>query len=459
MSSLREFTDLDEAFLYIEEFTNLERGVPEELREYRLDRMKVLRHVFGDPDRGINIIHIAGSKGKGSTGIFLARLLEAAGHNTGLYASPHVSTYRERISRAGDFFPDSLYLSQINLIHRTIDNLPKGTLPYQSRPTSFELLTILAFLIFKESGCGWGVIETGLGGRLDATNIFSPEAVVLTPVELEHTDILGSTLEAIAGEKAGIIKPGIPVFSGFQKREVEQVFIDICHLQKAPLTLLRKEVDIDIGSACAAGREVTFQFADGCSNKTRLSMPGVVQPENAALALTVLRGLSSKYGLLPDDEQITETLSRAALPGRMEIISTRWGDFTGTIVFDGAHTSSSIKKLLETFREIYPVGGSLIFGSVEGKDVVGMAKILARSFEKIVISRPGTFKKSDPGRVYAEFFKRNPGTMLQIEPDKALKEAFKGCHGPILVTGSFFMVSEIRKLLPEVHNDGQFTKP
>ena len=465
----RRFTAVDEAFAYLESFTNLERGSGHSVRSYRLDRMHALLDLFGNPERAFRTIHLAGSKGKGSTAIYVASALAAAGEATGLYTSPHVSSYRERITLAGRFFPDELYVETINEIAARIRDLDKDVLPARGEPTTFELLTLLGFLMFREWGCSWAVIETGIGGRLDATNVVSPEMCLLTPVELEHTELLGTTLQAIAGEKAGIIKEGVPVFAGYQTPEAKDVFAATAALRNAPIRFLDEEVEEIQTALSFEATEMKVRWRSGRSEAFHLAMPGDVQAENAALAVLALRLLSEGDAIGPQppgagsplgEEAIRAGLTVARLPGRMEVIQTA----SGRIVLDGAHTPVSATRLLSSYRRLFPEPSVLIFGSVLGKDQEGMASALASAFRSIVISTPGTFKKSDPQGVHAAFMAHNPAAVLVLDPAAALAEAVRlaqegraaaatgsGCGDgsplPILVTGSFYMVAEIRRLL------------
>ncbi len=224
---MSRFADPDDAFAYIESFTNFERRRLTPLdREYRLDRMFSLLEHFGRPHEAFACFHVAGTKGKGSTAAFLAGALRAAGHRTGLYLSPHVSSYNERITIDGDAVAPALLTEVASRIAAELDAGALEDLRGGFGPTTFELLTLLAFLCFRESGCREAVIEVGIGGRLDATNVVTPTASVITPLDLEHTQLLGDTLASIAREKAGIIKPGRPAFVGHQLPEAREVFAD-----------------------------------------------------------------------------------------------------------------------------------------------------------------------------------------------------------------------------------------
>ncbi len=459
---IRRIESVDEGFAYIESFTNFERTDSQPVRAYRLDRMRALLDLFGHPERDFRSIHLAGSKGKGSTALFVASILKAAGIKTGLYASPHVATYRERITLSGAFFDDDAYVDGINRILARIASLGADALAGRGEATTFELLTLLAFIMFREAGCKWAVIETGIGGRLDATNVITPVACLLTPVELEHTDLLGTTLPQIATEKAGIIKDSVPAFSGYQHPEVRAVFAATGALRRAPIRFLADEVEsIDVALGLEASRAaVTWREAAGRpgTDAFLLAMPGEVQAENAALALLAARTLFGGQGAedRPDDwprlteAALAEGLAFARLPGRMEVIE-RPG---GTIVLDVAHTPVSVSRLLSSYRKLFPSPSILLFGSVTGKNHEGMADVLAPAFDRIIISTPGTFKKSDPRALAEIFHGRNPATRLVEDPGEALAEAERlsrasgGARGlPILVTGSFYMVAEIRRLV------------
>ncbi len=437
------FKSVDEAFSYIESFINFERSKKQTIRDYRLDRMKQLLKHFGNPEKSFKCIHIAGSKGKGSTAMFLASALNTAGERTGMYSSPHISDYRERISMAGEFFDDTLYIETACEIKKGIKTFILDKATGSNKPTTFELLTLMAFIIFKKSKCTWAVIETGIGGRLDATNVITPVASVITHVEMEHTDILGDTIEKIASEKAGIIKLGVPSFSGRQTETAKLIIREKTEKMEAPLIFLDDQIEIFKTVVTLKGTMVSFITADAEKNIFNLTTIGAVQAENAILAWLVLLKL-----LHPDNDAkklLIKGINKAKLPGRFEIIIKDGTNF----VFDGAHTPVSIKKLLESWDRIFNTKGILIFGSVSDKNPSKMAKLLSSHFDKIIISTPGTFKESYPEEVYKIFKKNNDNVQLIKKPVEAYNRVIElsNRNTPILVTGSFYMVSEIRKLV------------
>jgi dihydrofolate synthase / folylpolyglutamate synthase len=436
------FRSPEEVFAWAESFTNLERNLPPlDKRAWRLDRMRGLLEAAGGSDAAVRCFHVAGSKGKGSTAALMAAALTASGRRTGLYTSPHVSSPLERIAVDGRP-PEARLFTRIGerargLVEGLADSLPGGF-----SPTTFELLTLLAFLAFRDAGCDDAVVETGIGGRLDATNVIAPEACVVTPLDLEHTDILGDTIEEIAAEKAGIIKQGVPAFVAGRPSEVKEVFRRAAALRRAPLAFLDEEVEILSVAPAAGGTSFRLRLRGSEPVPLALSMPGAFQVENAALAYLCLR--RTRTGIT--EAQFRAAFAAARLPGRMEIVP---GD--PPVVLDGAHTPLAVRRLLEAFRTLYPGGGVLLFGSVSGKRPREMAEVLAPAFERIVISRPNAFKPSDPQEVWATFRKLHEGVELAEDPARALDRARELAAGrPILVTGSFYMVSEIRALLPGV---------
>ena len=445
-----EFKTFDQVVEYMEHFTNLERKTDKySTRTYRLDRMQAIMDVLGNPQRKYKTIHVAGSKGKGSTASYIAAGLKAMGYKVGLYMSPHVSDYRERFTLCGQFVPDSdlvlvgNHLASALVGFRFCDQLG------ENEPTTFELYTAFAFLLFAHLGCQWGVIETGLGGRLDATNILLPEASVITPIELEHCDILGDTLAKIAWEKSKIIKIGCPSFSALQSAEALEVLRSEARTCSSSFSYLG-DFALHLDEHCVV-------FNDGSSYSFNLAMPGLVQAQNCALAILVLKTLG-----LFDASVSLLALEAVALPGRMEKI-----EWERTLYLDGAHTRNSMGQLLKTFRSIYPVSSSVsssvssfggcrpgvcIFGCVAGTNVDAMADEVLSCFDKIVVCRPGTFKKSDPQGIYSLLLsRRRPGqtVVLRESASAALAWVLENSveSEPVLACGSFYLAGVIKEAL------------
>ena len=434
-----EIRRIEDVFSYLESFANLEQSPALfNQRSYRLDRMKAMLQAFGNPHLAYRVIHVAGTKGKGSTATLAAAVLEAAGERTGLYTSPHVESYWERISVRGLSPDDELLITltrRLQRLLRTLENDPAFT---DGPPNTFELLTLLGFAYFREKRCDTAVIETGLGGRLDATNVVCPELSVITPVELEHTEILGETLEEIAAEKGGIIKPSVPVFSAAQDGRAAAVLRRMAAERQSPLTFLPEECTRLHSRCTLAGTELRLRLRGEAEKRFHLGLLGGFQAENAALVYLALKRSRN----IP--EAAFDAGFRAArLPGRMEILSE-----APAIMLDGAHTPQSVRRLLEAFRALFPRGGLLLFGAVSGKKIREMAALLAPAFSLVIITTPGSFKASDPETLYSLFKAHNPATVLIRDTGAAYRRAVAEAEtrGPLLITGSFYLAGKIRAL-------------
>ena len=432
-----KFTSFEQVVTFMEHFTNLEKKTDKySVRTYRLDRMQALMEKLGNPQDSYKTIHVAGSKGKGSTATFIANALQACGFTVGLYMSPHVSDYRERFTNCGNFIDDEILIKTGNQLASSIESFSFCDQYGENQPTTFELYTAFAFMLFKEIKCQWAVIETGLGGRLDATNIIKPQASVLTPIELEHTDILGDTIEKIAIEKSKIIKPNVPCFIGLQNYpQALEVFKSEAFTQNSNL--------YSLGQEALRIADNIVEFRDGYCKNINLSLKGLVQAQNYALALLVVR----KLGLYAEGKT-EEAMSKVSLPGRMEEI--KW---KRTVYLDGAHTQNSMRNLLTTFRKIHPgKDGICIFGCVAGKNYEVMSRDILENFDKIVVCRPGTFKKSDPEALYNQLIQlKKPNQTIVLKPEA--KDALSWClentsiDEAILDCGSFYLAGVIKKEL------------
>ena len=431
-----EFRTFEQVVTYMESFMNLERRTDRySNRTYRLDRMQALMEHLGNPQNSYHTIHVAGSKGKGSTASYIAAGLKAAGFVTGLYMSPHVSDYRERFTLSGSFVPDDKLVATGNELAQSLEDFHFNDDLGDTDPTTFELYTAFAFLLFRNLGCTWAVIETGLGGRLDATNILLPEASVLTPIELEHTEILGSTIALIAAEKSKIIKQNRPSFSAFQTDEALSVF-------KAEAMARNSDFHY-LGDYVSSVTDNHIALKDGYETDLNLSMCGLVQAQNCALALLVLRTL----GLYRPG--VTEkALESNTLPGRMELV--RW---ERPLYLDGAHTQNSMDALIGTFRKLYPGrNGICIFGALSGKNHSAMAASILSAFDTVVVSRPGTYKKNDPEALYELLLSmKRPGqtVVLKEEASEALSYCLEHTQKdePVLAAGSFYLAGAIKEAL------------
>ena len=421
-------------------FTNLEKRTDKySNRTYRLDRMQALMEALGHPERAYKTIHVAGSKGKGSTASYIASGLSALGYVVGLYMSPHVSDYRERFTLCGRFIDDADLVSTGNYLASFVSDFHFSDGIGEEKPTTFELYTAFAFLLFKRIGCQWAVIETGLGGRLDATNILLPEASVLTPIELEHTEILGGTITLIATEKSKIIKPLRPSFSAFQTDEA----LTVLRAEAASVSSSFHYIGDYVSSVSVSGTSAHIEFVDGYVADLDLAMAGLVQAQNCALALLVLRSLG-----LYSSGVSEAALSANRLPGRMELVHWK-----RPLYLDGAHTENSMAALINTFRSVFPGrGGICIFGAVSGKNHLAMAKLILSAFDTVVICKPGTFKKNDPKALYELVLSlKKPSQTVVLLEDASEALSFCLSHTTesegILAAGSFYLAGAIKEAL------------
>ena len=443
-----------EVFSWLARFINLERG--QKPKSFRLDRMVALMELAGNPHLCAPSIHIAGSKGKGSVTGMSAAMLTAAGFRVARYMSPHVVNIRERICLGDSYFSEDVYRAAGGELREITEvRLPASANPLFDpstrdgcEPTYFELLTLFFFLCARHGKCDVMTVETGMGGRLDSTNVLDPAVSVITIIELEHTEFLGNTIAAVAEEKAGIIKQGKPLILAKQSEEALKIFTKKTAEKNSSLFYLPQTTELSNIKVTSRGTDFTLAFKTGqplLSAPLPLSIPvpGKVQAENAALAVAAVKTAFPQIS----DDAIRRGLANFNIPGRFEKIEKQ-----PPFVIDGAHTPGSLALCMETFCSLYGEGGVLVFGCAADKDSAAMAKIACPHFSKIFITTPGTFKISNPAAVY-EAFADTAGrekTTLIVDTQEAVRQALDFARGkklPVLGTGSFYLISEIRKFI------------
>jgi dihydrofolate synthase/folylpolyglutamate synthase len=450
--------DADEARSEAENFLysrlNYERqGLPGGSQGLGLRRMRRLMRALGDPQDRLRIIHVAGSKGKGSTSTMLAAGLVAAGYRTGLFCSPHLHTIRERYRIDDAMISEDAFLrltQDIRPIVERIDREDAEGIPL----TFFEITTAMGIVHFEREGCNAVVLEVGMGGRLDSTNIVRPIVSVITSISLEHTRQLGPTTYLIAGEKAGIIKRGGHAVSGARDPEARRRIREVAALRNANL----KEVDRDyrfvetLEHADTSGirhASIDVETWAGRWEGVRIPLLGPHQAENAALALATFER-TGELGLCVDRAAIDRGWSHVKLAARVEVRS--FGETM--VVVDGAHSPSSAEALAETLDRNFPsVDGRkvLVFGTTREKDLAGQLKALLPKFDDVVVTRYLTNPRARPidetCRAVADLGYRV--SAVAEDPAEALSTALKiaGPHGRVVVTGSLFLAAEIRETL------------
>ena len=327
-----------DALVYLYSFTDYEkRGFAAYAPEfYNLDRVRHLLALMGDPHRAFQAVHIAGTKGKGSTAAMIESVLRAAGYRTALYTSPHLHSFRERIQVTGEL------ISEADVV-RLVDEM-RPLVSQVEDVTTFEIITCLAFAWFAEQGTEWAVVEVGLGGRLDATNVLDPQVTVITPISYDHVAILGDTLAQIAAEKAGIIKPGVPLVSAPQPDEALAIIGGICDGQGAPLTLVGRDWTWEPGAADLDGQAFTVRHGGQEGLELHLPLLGEHQLANATTAIAAL-GLLAQSGLRVPGLALREGLGAVRWPGRLEVLGR-----DPVVVADGAHNGDSARKLMAALQ-------------------------------------------------------------------------------------------------------------
>ena len=394
------------------------------VRGARLERMDALLSRLGNPEKAYKCIHLAGSKGKGTTASILSVAINQ-GHKCGLYRSPHVYDIRERFTLSGQFFSDDEYI-------RASDELEGAIKDLDFTPTTFELYTAYAYLLFKNAGCEYAVIETGLGGRLDATNTIDSIMEVLLPIEKEHTEILGDTIEKISIEKSKIIKRGSTVIIADVLDEAYKIFEDEAKSLGCLLYSFKNDIRDYSHEEQEDGSLTSFKIgSEEFMLKTKLRSFEI--GKNFAVATLALK----KLNLL--DERAMRAMENLTLEGRFE----ERKDGKRNIVLDVAHTEHSIDNLIKTFSVLYErKNTAVLYSSVAGKNYNAMLSLLLSAFDQIIITRAGSFKKSEPEVLYdtAMKIKKSNQRVYLIKDEREAYTFAKTISQNVLITGSFYLV-------------------
>jgi len=363
-----------------------------------LDRTRELLAGLGNPQAGLRVVHVAGTNGKGSTCAFIASILQEAGYKVGLFTSPYIIEFADRIRVNGqNIAPDDL-LDVTLAVRDVAEAMP-------DHPTEFELMTAVAFTHFSRQGCDICVVEVGLGGRLDSTNVVeAPELCVITPIALDHTALLGDTLAAIAGEKAGIVKPGVPVVSAVQEPEALDVIAACAHEQNAPLTC------VEASQITGTPGDFSYRAWKGLS----LGLLGSYQTENAATALEAIGVLRERGWEIPD-AAVAAGLANTYWPGRFEVLGT-----DPTFIVDGGHNPQGAQVLIESLEQRYPDRPVLfIMGVLADKDYRAMVRqIMGYASTRMFIC----IEPPNPRALSTAELAQAANEELQVQNDQAARE-------------------------------------
>jgi len=412
--------------------------------DFNLDRMVALMEMLGNPQNKYHIIHVAGTKGKGSVSVFCASALQAAGYKTGLYTSPHLQDYVERIRADSQPITHAELAELVEEIKPAVERVPFLT--------TFEITTALGFLYFARRGCEVAVIEVGLGGRLDATNIVTPCVSVVTSLSLDHTLVLGDTLAKIAGEKAGIIKPGVPVVSSSQKEDALDVLVKVAEEKGCPFTLVGRDLRFEIGAHSLDGQIVSVFPPDkpGASpgsingpalttDKLTFQIPllGEHQAENAAVALAALR----VSGLDVQDNAIQSGFAGIKWPSRFDVVRR-----DPPVVIDVAHNRESALRLRQTLDVYFPdIPVILLFCTLEDKDISGILAELSPRLERVIATQANHPRAPSAEWIAGQVEKAGLPVEVAIPVEAALERALvlAGNKKLVLIAGSVAFAGEV----------------
>lgn len=419
--------------------------------EYNLEGFRVLMQRLGNPQDRFRSVHITGSDGKGSVCEMLGRVFAAAGVTVGVYTSPHVSCVTERIAVNGAPIPKDEFARLVERVYPIAlspEVLSAGPRGYA---TVFEILTAIGWLYFAERDVEWAVVEVGLGGRLDATNILHPAACAITPICLEHTDRLGKTLPDIAREKAGIIKPGAPVVIGDQPPGVRAHFRKVCEERDAPLVVAAEAFPSVLDEMTPEGTR--FRLLPPDSGEIALWMPAVGnhQIANAGVVAALTREITDR-GALPCDWRtaLAAGLERFRACCRAEVLplDRERGLYA---ILDRGHTPQACAALRETLDALWPASERVfVLGCLKGKDPAGMARALLRQRDRVIATTPPGNPRALPAGELAPCLP--PQTPVIPEAADAFRHAVSlvSAEGVVVVTGSIYMLDAIRTAAAEV---------
>ena len=406
-----------------------------------LTRIKELLNLLGSPQNELEFVHVAGTNGKGSVCAFLESALRMSGLKTGLFTSPYVQVFNDRIRVDNKNINDEELLD-ITLQVRDAANRVESILG--EHPTEFELMTAIAFLYFLKSKCDIVVCEVGLGGRLDSTNVIVPKASVITKIGLDHIQILGNSLEEIANEKAGIIKDGVPVVSAAQEDSAMQVILDVARKKNSKIYVCEEQI----------------------AKQYDLMMKGNFQYQNASIAKRTLDVLAKSFPQLNEDV-IKKGIESATWPGRFEIFDKNLPDYIEEVIVDGAHNIDGARALKDSLLSLPNLSNKrliAIFGALKDKDIIGVLSELAPLFEEFFVYEPNSqraMKSEDIARLVSEFPNVKEIQEVNFAKD-AIKRVLEGdfnldknknSQNIVVCFGSLYSIGEIRVFLIDKTRD------
>ena len=410
-------------------------------QNFDLERMRTLLKRLGSPQEKFKSVHVAGTKGKGSTCAMIASMLQACGYKVGLYTSPHLTDLRERIQINGEMISQAEFGRLVKMAEPIVERL-------RPRPTYFDALTAVAFKHFADHQVDIAIIETGIGGRLDSTNVIKPEVTAITSISKDHMAQLGYSVAKIAEEKAGIFKAGVPAISVQQDAEADVVLKRVAQKTGTQLDVTGQTIEFSyrFESSRMQGPHNRVCLSTPLSKFEHLAVPllGEHQAINCGLALSVIDRLKMR-GFAISDAKAMEGLARTTIPGRMEMLSQ-----VPRVVADGAHNAASLDAMLRAIGQHIPYDSMvIIFGCCADKDVPGMLERIAAGADKVIFTAVNNIRSADPNELAARYTEQY-GKMVQVAPtlEDALAIANRAVtkEDLICISGSFYLVGEAKKL-------------
>ncbi|NLJ38507.1 MAG: bifunctional folylpolyglutamate synthase/dihydrofolate synthase [Candidatus Atribacteria bacterium] len=401
--------------------------------DLKLDRMREFMSLLKRPDTHSPVILVAGTKGKGSTCYYLERILASQQKKCGLYVKPHLLTFRERLQFNGEIIQPEELAKLVTEIFPVIDYMEKHSL--YGKPTYFEVSVALAFQYFKKRNADFSIMEVGLGGRLDATNVADPILTIITPISYDHTEILGKTIPKIAREKAGILRPNIPLILGLQeKKAAKTTIMRIAEHLRVPVFPLENYYSYQILNRSAKGSVFEMKSKSGREGTFSLPLLGDQQVENFLTAL-----LSAEHlGYSPSNQQLQNLLNEAVWPGRIQIIHS-----SPLTIFDVAHNQASFATLCHTLRDYLGIRKAIfLLGFLTGKDFPGIAKELSQIDSQVILTTPFNPKAALPADIVHFFIPHIPHHKVINDPYQAWEKALQYATEyrlPLVVAGSFYL--------------------
>lgn len=442
-SAQEPITSLAEASSYLDGLINRERTGDYVYERLDLRPVEALLDAIGRPQDALSVVHVAGSKGKGSTCLLIEAILGALGERVGTFTSPHLESWIERFRVGGHEIDETSLVAATERVRPAVDALREG--PVETRPSFFDATAAIAFVSFAGAEVDRAVIEVGLGGRLDSTNVVQPAVTCITSIELEHTDKLGPTEAAIAGEKAGILKSGVPAVLGVLQADAEEVIRKRAEQVGAPVWARGGFFDVHAVPAGPTSQRIRFESRGWEPIEAMLPFPGAAAVANAALAIACVRAL----GVHPEAavrEAVQRGLARAVLPGRIEILRD-----DPAVIIDAAHTERSARVVVDVLTTLAPAGYDLLFSISTDKNVDAVLAVLLPGARRIWLTRADALRSCDPGDLEKKVRALRPELRVDVVLDPveaalSARSALPG-GGRLCAVGSVYLAGIARRVL------------